>query len=131
MKIHLKDYRIGPGEDVDLGKRKTLVKPVYTSKAHYQEILTTHVGKLSDLQQRHEAANAHALLVIFQAMDAAGKDGAIRHVMSGVNPQGCQVYSFKTPSTLEREHDFLWRAALRLPERGRSASSTDPITRKC
>jgi PPK2 family polyphosphate:nucleotide phosphotransferase len=118
MKIHLKDYRIGPGEDVDLGKRKTLVKPVYTSKAHYQEILTTHVGKLSDLQQRHEAANAHALLVIFQAMDAAGKDGAIRHVMSGVNPQGCQVYSFKTPSTLEREHDFLWRAALRLPERG-------------
>lgn len=118
MKIHLKDYRITPGENVDLGKRKTLVKPVYTSKAHYQEILATHVAKLSELQQRHEAANAHALLIIFQAMDAAGKDGAIRHVMSGVNPQGCQVHSFKTPSTLEREHDFLWRSAMRLPERG-------------
>jgi len=74
---------------------------------------------LSSLQQLHYASNCHALLLIFQGMDAAGKDGAIRHVMSGVNPQGCEVYSFKQPSAEELEHDFLWRATCRLPERGR------------
>jgi PPK2 family polyphosphate:nucleotide phosphotransferase len=75
--------------------------------------------KLSSLQERHYAANRYALLLIFQAMDAAGKDGAIRHVMSGVNPQGCQVYSFKYPSATELQHDFLWRTTRVLPERGR------------
>jgi PPK2 family polyphosphate:nucleotide phosphotransferase len=74
---------------------------------------------LRDLQEAHYASDRHALLLIFQAMDAAGKDGAIKHVMSGVNPQGCQVFSFKHPSAAELDHDFLWRAALSLPERGR------------
>lgn len=118
MKIRLKDYRIAPGEEVDLKKRKTLVKPVYRSKDDYREILADHVERLSDLQQRHYAANSYGALVIFQAMDAAGKDGAIRHVMSGVNPQGCKVSSFKHPSAVEAQHDFLWRAARELPERG-------------
>ena len=118
MKIPLKAYRVSEGEAVDLKKRKTRVKPVYASRAHYQEILADHVARLSDLQQRHYAANAHALLIIFQAMDAAGKDGVIRHVMSGINPQGCQVSSFKHPTAVEMEHDFLWRASARLPERG-------------
>jgi PPK2 family polyphosphate:nucleotide phosphotransferase len=74
---------------------------------------------LSKLQHLHYASNRYALLLIFQGMDAAGKDGAIRHVMSGVNPQGCEVSSFKQPSAEELEHDFLWRSTLRLPERGR------------
>jgi len=73
---------------------------------------------LSSLQRLHYASNRYALLLIFQAMDAAGKDGAIRHVMSGVNPQGCQVFSFKQPSADELEHDFLWRTTCRLPDRG-------------
>ena len=75
--------------------------------------------ELSSLQRLHYASNRYALLLIFQAMDAAGKDGAIRHVMSGVNPQGCQVFSFKHPSATELEHDFLWRTTRSLPERGR------------
>ena len=74
---------------------------------------------MSSLQQLHYASNRYALLLIFQGMDAAGKDGAIRHVMSGVNPQGCEVFSFKQPSAEELEHDFLWRTTCRLPERGR------------
>jgi PPK2 family polyphosphate:nucleotide phosphotransferase len=77
------------------------------------------VNELSELQRLHYASNRHAVLLIFQAMDAAGKDGAIRHVMSGVNPQGCQVFSFKHPSATELEHDFLWRTTRSLPERGR------------
>jgi len=77
------------------------------------------VEYLSDLQQLLYAANRQAVLLIFQAMDAAGKDGAIQHVMSGVNPQGCQVFSFKHPSEAELQHDFLWRATRDLPERGR------------
>ena len=90
-----------------------------TSKDHYQELLAEHVARLSSLQQLLYATNRHAVLLIFQAMDAAGKDGAIRHVMSGVNPQGCQVFSFKHPSATELEHDFLWRTTRDLPERGR------------
>ena len=92
--------------------------PVYKSKTKYKEILAKHVEKLSTLQQLHYACAHHAVLLIFQAMDAAGKDGAIRHVMSGVNPQGCQVFSFKHPSAVELEHDFLWRTTRDLPERG-------------
>ena len=87
-------------------------------KKQYQKLLGEHVAELSSLQRLFYASNRHALLLIFQAMDAAGKDGAIRHVMSGVNPQGCQVSSFKQPSAEELEHDFLWRTTCRLPERG-------------
>ena len=106
------------GEDVDLKKWPTLVKPVYKSKKKYKQLLAEHVDQLSALQQLHYASNRYALLLIFQAMDAAGKDGAIRHVMSGVNPQGCKVFSFKHPSAAELEHDFLWRSTECLPERG-------------
>ena len=118
MKIDSKDFRV-TGKKVKLSKCPTIVKPVYKSKAQYQELLAEHVEKLSSLQQLHYASNRYALLLIFQGMDAGGKDGAIRHVMSGVNPQGCQVFSFKQPSANELEHDFLWRTTRCLPERGR------------
>ena len=108
-----------PGKKVNLKKWPTLVAPVYKSKKHYHKLLEAHVEALSSLQHLHYASNRYALLLIFQAMDAAGKDGAIRHVMSGVNPQGCEVFSFKQPSAEELEHDFLWRTTCRLPERGR------------
>jgi PPK2 family polyphosphate:nucleotide phosphotransferase len=95
------------------------VEPIYQSKKQYQKILANHVDQLSSLQQLLYASNRYALLLIFQAMDAAGKDGAIKHVMSGVNPQGCQVFSYRHPSATELQHDFLWRTARDLPERGR------------
>src|SRR6185312_310068 len=92
---------------------------IYESKKQYQKLLKKHVEELSSLQQLLYASSRYALLLIFQAMDAAGKDGAIRHVMSGVNPQGCQVFSYKHPSATELQHDFLWRTTRDLPERGR------------
>jgi PPK2 family polyphosphate:nucleotide phosphotransferase len=119
MKINSKDYRVREGIGVNLRKWPTSVKPVYKSKEDYQKLLAKHVARLSALQHLHYASNRYAILLIFQAMDAAGKDGAIRHVMSGVNPQGCQVFSFKHPSAAELEHDFLWRTTRDLPERGR------------
>jgi len=119
MKIHTKHFRVAEAEDVDLDKWPTTVDPVYKSKDQYKQLLERHVEGLSDQQRLLYASNRHAVLLIFQAMDAAGKDGAIRHVMSGVNPQGCQVFSFKHPSAAELEHDFLWRSTRDLPERGR------------
>ena len=119
MKIDPKDFRVREGDEVDLGKWPTIVDPVYKSKDRYQDILSEHVARLSAQQQLLYASNRHAVLLIFQAMDAAGKDGVIRHVMSGVNPQGCQVFSFKHPSATELQHDFLWRTTRDLPERGR------------
>jgi PPK2 family polyphosphate:nucleotide phosphotransferase len=119
MKIHSEDFRVKEGDEVDLEKWPTHVHRVYGSKKDYEKRLQEHVAQLSALRQLHYASNRHALLLIFQAMDAAGKDGAIRHVMSGVNPQGCQVFSFKHPSATEMEHDFLWRSTHDLPERGR------------
>ena len=119
MKIHTKGFRVVQGNEVDLKKWPTKVDPVYKSKEQYEELLKTHVAQLSSQQQLLYASNRHAILLIFQAMDAAGKDGAIRHVMSGVNPQGCQVFSYKHPSAAELEHDFLWRTTRDLPERGK------------
>ncbi len=119
MKIETEEFRVREGDDVDLDKWPTLVKPLYKSKTEYTTLLEDHVTQLSELQRMHYASNHHAVLLIFQAMDAAGKDGAIRHVMSGVNPQGCQVFSFKHPSATELQHDFLWRTTRDLPERGR------------
>lgn len=119
MKVSAKDFRVKEGDKVNLRKWPTSVDPVYTSKEHYKELLAEHVARLSALQHLHYASNRYAVLLIFQAMDAAGKDGAIRHVMSGVNPQGCQVFSFKHPSAAELQHDFLWRTTRDLPERGR------------
>ena len=119
MNIDSKDFRVPYGKKVDLSKWPTIVDPYSKSKKQYKELLLEHMEKLSSLQQLHYASNHYALLVIFQGMDGAGKDGAIRHVMSGVNPEGCEVYSFKQPSVEELQHDFLWRTTCRLPERGR------------
>jgi PPK2 family polyphosphate:nucleotide phosphotransferase len=119
MKIKSSDFRVREGDGVNLRKWPTLIDPVYKSKEQYAKLLKDHVEQLSAMQQLHYATNRHAILLIFQAMDAAGKDGAIRHVMSGINPQGCQVFSFKHPSATELEHDFLWRTTRDLPERGR------------
>ena len=119
MKISTQSYRVGENAAVDLTQWRTRGDPLATSKAEYASILTQHVARLSALQHLLYASNRHALLLIFQAMDAAGKDGAIAHVMSGVNPQGCQVFSYKHPSAVELQHDFLWRTTRDLPERGR------------
>src|ERR1700721_3494798 len=93
------DFRLRPGKNVDLSKWPTKGKPVYTSKDEYEELLREHIEKLSEQQNLLYADKRHALLLIFQAMDAAGKDSSIKHVMSGVNPHGCQVFSFKHPTT--------------------------------
>ncbi len=119
MKINSKDFRVSPEKKVNLNNWPTRVTPVYKSKKQYHKLLEAHVEKLASLQQLHYASSRYALLLIFQAMDAAGKDGAIRHVMSGINPEGCQVFSFKQPSAEELKHDFLWRTTRCLPERGR------------
>ena len=119
MKIKSKGFRVRPGAKIKLKEWPTRVKPICKSKKQYQKLLAEHVAELSALQNLHYAANRYALLLIFQGMDSAGKDGAIRHVMSGVNPQGCEVFSFKQPSAEELEHDFLWRTTRHLPERGR------------
>jgi PPK2 family polyphosphate:nucleotide phosphotransferase len=119
MHIRSSDYRVPQGALVDLGKWPTRVAPVYKTDKQYQELLTKHVKALSAHQELLYAADRYAVLLVFQAMDAAGKDGAIAHVMSGVNPQGCQVFSFKHPSAAELKHDFLWRTTRDLPERGR------------
>jgi PPK2 family polyphosphate:nucleotide phosphotransferase len=119
MKINTHDYRVQPEKKVRLDEWPTLGKPLCKSKKKYHERLEDHVARLSAMQQLHYASNRYALLIIFQGMDAGGKGGAIRHVMSGINPQGCQVFSFKQPSANELEHDFLWRTTCVLPERGR------------
>jgi PPK2 family polyphosphate:nucleotide phosphotransferase len=119
VKIDIQDFRIAPGKKVRLGDWPTAINPFCKSKEEYKELLDKHVEELSSLQRLHYAANRYALLLIFQGLDAAGKDGAIRHVMSGVNPQGCQVSSFKQPSADELEHDFLWRTTRDLPPRGK------------
>ena len=119
MQIRSKDFRVNAGDAVDLKAWPTAIRPVYASKEDYAEILNAHVTRLSTLQEMLYASNRYAVLIIFQAMDAAGKDGAIKHVMSGINPQGCQVVSFKHPSAEELDHDFLWRTTRHLPERGR------------
>nr|MBC8524695.1 polyphosphate kinase 2 family protein [Chlorobium phaeobacteroides] len=117
--IRIKDFRVQEGRKVSLNEWPTRTSKIYSSKEQYREILKKHVEELSELQRIHYADNRYAVLLIFQAMDAAGKDGAIRHVMSGINPQGCQVFSFKHPSPRELDHDFLWRTNCSLPERGK------------
>jgi PPK2 family polyphosphate:nucleotide phosphotransferase len=119
LKINSQDFRVRPGKKVELDQWPTAVESFFKSKEQYQELLQKHVEGLSSRQQLHYASGRYAVLLIFQGMDSAGKDGAIRHVMSGVNPEGCEVYSFKQPSAEELKHDFLWRTTCRLPERGR------------
>ena len=119
MKIDTEDFRVPEGKKFHIGKWPTRVKPFYGSKDDYQEMLRDHIARLDAQQRLLYASNQVAILLIFQAMDAAGKDGVIRHVMSGINPQGCQVFSFRHPSASELSHDFLWRTSRDLPERGR------------
>lgn len=119
MKIDTKKFRVRPGQKVKLKNWPTSVKSICPTKEEYREVLQKHVQGLESLQELLYGSNKYALLIVFQGMDAAGKDGAIRHVMSGVNPQGCEVASFKQPSAEELEHDFLWRSTQRLPGRGR------------
>lgn len=118
-RIPVSDFRVAPDSEVDLDRWPTRVDAFYRSKSDYKDQLKRSKRRLVERQRMLYAHNRHALLVIFQAMDAAGKDSAIRHVMSGVNPQGCQVHSFKHPSAAELDHDFLWRTHRALPERGR------------
>jgi len=119
VNISIQDFRVPEGAKVKLGKWPTAVPPVYRSKDEYEGLLQQQVAKLARLQELLYASNQYALLMMFQGMDTAGKDGAIKHVMSGVNPQGCEVTSFKHPSAAELQHDFLWRTTRALPERGR------------
>jgi len=119
MKINSKHFRVRAGEEVKLKQWPTRVKSFYKSKEHYKDILARHVEELSERQSLLYAYNRYSVLLIFQGMDAAGKDGVIKHLMSGVNPEGCEVFSFKQPSAEELKHDFLWRTTCRLPERGR------------
>lgn len=117
MKINRNDFKVPENNTIDLDDWPTFVKPAYKSKKKYKKHLKHQVKELSSLQRLHYAFNRYSVLLIFQAMDAVGKDGAIRNVMSGVNPQGFQVFSFKHPSGAELEHDFLWRTTCCLPER--------------
>jgi polyphosphate kinase 2 (PPK2 family) len=119
MNIQPRDFRVSPGTRVDLQKWPARAKRVYSSKKHYHTRLEQQVEDLNALQRLHCPSGRYAVLLIFQGMDGAGKDGAIRHVLFGINPQGCEVSSFTQPSAEELEHAFLWRTTRRLPERGR------------
>lgn len=119
VKIDLEQFQISSNDKLQLKHFPTRIDPLYRSTAHYQKLLARQISLLGEQQSLLYASNTHALLIIFQAMDAAGKDGAIKHVMSGINPQGCQVYSFKHPEASELEHDFLWRTTCCMPEKGR------------
>lgn len=116
--INSANFAVTPGTKLDLHQQATLGEPLYRSSGDYRKQLSTSTDNLKKLQELLYADNRYSLLIIFQAMDAAGKDGAIRHVMSGINPQGCRVHSFKHPSATELDHDFLWRSHCALPERG-------------
>ena len=118
-KFDIDRFRIAEGSKVELDNHPTDHSGGYTDKKMAVADLAKNIERLTELQDILYAQNVHSLLIIFQAMDAAGKDGAIKHVMSGLNPQGCQVTSFKQPSSEEIDHDFLWRCQKAMPERGR------------
>jgi PPK2 family polyphosphate:nucleotide phosphotransferase len=112
-------FIVSPGKKIRLKDYNSDFTGKFKSKESVSKLLAEDLERLAELQDVLYAQDTYALLLVFQAMDAAGKDGIIKHVMSGVNPQGCQVYSFKTPSSEELDHDFLWRTTKALPERGR------------
>lgn len=116
--MHLKDFILSPGQQISLKDYPTDFTGHFTKKENAQKKLETNIVRLTQLQGLLYAQDTYALLIIFQAMDTAGKDGAIKNIMSGVNPQGVQVSSFKEPSAEELAHDYLWRAMKVLPERG-------------
>jgi PPK2 family polyphosphate:nucleotide phosphotransferase len=115
----LKPFRVTDGKGFRLSRMKPGDTRGVKSKKEAQEYLQEGITRLADLQDKLYAQDQWGVLLIFQAMDAAGKDGAIKHVMSGVNPQGCQVFAFKAPTSEELDHDYLWRTSKSLPERGR------------
>ncbi|HMS08523.1 MAG TPA: polyphosphate kinase 2 family protein [Pyrinomonadaceae bacterium] len=117
--MNIDQFRIKPGKNVDLSKHAADFTDGYTDKDQAKDDLANNIERMTELQDMLYAQDVHSLLIVFQAMDAAGKDGAIKHVMSGVNPQGVSVASFKAPSAEERDHDFLWRHQKALPERGK------------
>jgi PPK2 family polyphosphate:nucleotide phosphotransferase len=119
MRIDPRAFRVSGGTKVALGKWPTDIRPLYKSEKQYKKLLAADVVELRALQALLYASNSYSVLLIFQGMDASGKDGAISHVLTGVNPQGCDVHSFKQPSAEELGHDFLWRTTCRLPARGR------------
>jgi PPK2 family polyphosphate:nucleotide phosphotransferase len=117
--MNYEQFKVSESGKLNLKNHKTDFSGDYFDKNQAKDALAKNIQRLSELQDVLYADNTKALLIIFQAMDAAGKDGAIKHVMSGLNPQGVQVFSFKQPSTEELDHDFLWRCAKNAPERGR------------
>jgi len=119
LKTNLAPFTVTKGKDFKLKNHPTDNENWKASKKETRKLLLKGIERLRDQQEKLYAQDQRGLLLIFQAMDAAGKDGAIKHVMSGINPQGCQVYSFKSPSPEELDHDFLWRTSKSLPERGR------------
>ena len=119
MSIDTQKFRVAAKKVISLKDYDPGSRDGFKNKKSAKAQLREDIGLMSELQYRLYAENRQALLIIFQAMDAAGKDSAIRHVLSGINPQGCEVHSFKHPSTLELEHDYLWRHYSRLPDRGR------------
>jgi PPK2 family polyphosphate:nucleotide phosphotransferase len=118
-KIRIRDFQFSGDSRIPFKQLPTRVEPFYDSKEHYKELLERAINKTTKRQRILYASNSYSVLVILQAMDSAGKDGVIRHVMSGINPQGCQVFSFSHPTATELKHDFLWRTTSCLPERGR------------
>lgn len=118
MKIDIGSLLVEEDKKLSLADRPTRLDPLYSSKTEYAEALARHAEQLGALQEKLYVSGTHALLVVLQGMDSSGKDGAIKHVMSGVNPQGCRIASFKAPTSLEAHHDFLWRCSSQLPERG-------------
>ena len=119
MKLDHSKFLVRPGKKFRLKDRSTADGQAFRDRDHAEVELSKDVARLAKLQEKLYAQDVYGFLIVFQAMDAAGKDGAIKHVMSGVNPQGCQVATFKAPSTEELDHDYLWRCNRHLPERGR------------
>jgi PPK2 family polyphosphate:nucleotide phosphotransferase len=119
VKFDLKPFRVPDARPFLISKAFTKVKKLYKDDAHYNELMKGFRAEIDDQQQRMYAQDRQGLLLIFQAMDAAGKDSTIKHVMSGVNPQGVQIHAFKRPTAAELDHDFLWRSTCLLPPRGR------------
>lgn len=117
--MKIEKFLVPAGKKVNLKNHQTDDTGDYTDKKQAEKDLAKNIERMAELQDVLYAQNQHALLIIFQAMDAAGKDSAIKHVMSGLNPQGTQVFSFKQPSSEELDHDYLWRSAKSMPERGR------------
>ena len=117
--MNTKKFRVEPGQKARLDKRSTKSTDGYKNKSEAKGKLASDIARMQEYQDMFYAADTYSLLIIFQALDAAGKDGAIKHVMSGLNPQGCQVASFKSPSSNELDHDYLWRCNIHLPQRGR------------